>query len=176
MGRRMRTTSLKSIYLTEKELKQAISNWIKIECEDTELAAHLEENVCDMSWSQDGQEFIISPDGEFIDNKQSFKEFITSMDGEFVDRVRDNEEDKEQIMTKDNTSEQNNDHYVVKVQETESGELFVDLPQKLIDQLGWEVGDEVEWDETELWEEWGEHKGFTLSNKSKLFRDTEEEE
>ena len=154
----MRTTSLKSIYLTEKELKQAISNWIKIEHKDTELAAHLEENVCDMSWSQDGKEFIISPDGEV------------------VDRVRDNEKDKEQIMTKDDTSEQNNDRYVTKVQETPSGELFVELPQKLIDQLGWEVGDEVEWDETELWEEWGEHKGFTLSNKSKLFRDAEEEE
>ena len=154
----MRTTSLKSIYLTEKELKQAIASWIKIEHKDTELAIHLEENVCDMSWSQDGKEFIISPDGEV------------------VDRVRDNEKDKEQIMTKDDTSEQNNDLYVVKVQETESGELFVELPQKLIDQLGWEVGDEVEWDETELWEEWGEHKGFTLSNKSKLFRDAEEEE
>jgi hypothetical protein len=72
----MRTTSLKSIYLTEKELKQAISNWIKIEHKDTELAIHLEENVCDMAWSQDGKEFIISMDGEFIDNKQSFKEFI----------------------------------------------------------------------------------------------------
>ena len=152
----MRTTSLKSIYLTEKELKQAIANWIELEHKDTELAAHLEENVCDMSWSQDGKEFIISPDGEV------------------VDRVRDNEKDKEQIMTKDDTSEQNNDHYVVKVQEAESGELFVELPQKLIDQLGWEVGDEVEWEESEICEDWGEHKGFTLSNKSKLFRDDKE--
>jgi len=152
----MRTTSLKSIYLTEKELKQAISNWIKIEHKDTELAAHLEENVCDMSWSQDGKEFIISPDGEV------------------VDRVRDNEKDKEQIMTKDDTSEQNNDRYVTKVQEAPNGELFVELPQKLIDQLGWEVGDDVEWDEVEICEDWGEHKGITLSNKSKLFRDADE--
>ena len=72
--------------------------------------------------------------------------------------------------------EQNNDRYVVKVQETPSGELFVELPQKLIDQLGWGVGDDVEWDELEIWEEWGEHKGFTLSNKSKLIRDAEEED
>ena len=74
----MRTTSLKSIYLTEKELKQAIANWIELEHKDTELAIHLEENVCDMSWSQDGKAFIISPDGEV------------------VDRVRNNEKDKEQ--------------------------------------------------------------------------------
>ena len=63
----MKVTSLKSIYLTEIELKQAIASWIKIEHKDTELAAHLEENVCDMSWSQDGKEFIISPDGEVVD-------------------------------------------------------------------------------------------------------------
>ena len=149
----MKTTSLKSIYLTEKELKQAISNWIKIEHKDTELAIHLEENVCDMSWSQDGKEFIISPDGEV------------------VDRVRDNEKDKERIMTKDDTSEQNNDRYVTKVQEAPSGELFVELPQKPIDQFGWECGDEVKWEESEICEDWGEHKGFALSNKSKLFRD-----
>jgi len=60
--------------------------------------------------------------------------------------------------------EQNNNHYVTKVQELPSGELFVALPQKLIDQLGWEVGDEVEWDESEICE----HKGLMLGNKSKL--------
>ena len=82
--------------------------------------------------------------------------------------------DEEQIMTKDDVSEQNNDRYVTKVQETPSGELFVELPQKLIDQLGWEAGDEVEWEEAEICEDWGEHKGFSLSNKSKLFRDADE--
>ena len=75
------------------------------------------------------------------------------------------------IMTKDDTSEQNNDCYVTKVQEAPNGELFVELPRKLIDQLGWECGDEVKWEESEICEDWGEHKGFTLSNKSKLFRD-----
>ena len=74
-------------------------------------------------------------------------------------------------MTKDNAGEQNNDRYVVKVQETPDGELFVELPQELIDQLGWEVGDEVKWEEPEVCEDWGERKGLILSNKSKLFRD-----
>jgi hypothetical protein len=51
------------------------------------------------------------------------------------------------------------------------GELCIRLPDELIDQLGWEVDDDVEWEESEICEDWGEHKGFTLSNKSKLFRD-----
>ena len=139
----MRTTSLKSIYLTEKELKQALASWIE-EHRDAELAVHLKENECDMSWSQDGKEFIISMDNEFIDN---------------VGR---------------DSCEQNSDHYVAKVKEMPSGELFVELPQKLIDQLGWEVGDDVEWGETEICEDWGEHLGITLSNKSKLLRDADE--
>ena len=36
-------------------------------------------------------------------------------------------------MTKDDANVHNNDHYVTKVQETPNGELFVELPQKLID-------------------------------------------
>ena len=66
-------------------------------------------------------------------------------------------------------SEQNNDYYVTKVQEMPSGELFIELPQKLIDQLDWKVGDEVEWGETRL--------AFilTLSNQSKKFRDAIDE-
>ena len=63
----MRTTSLKTIYITEKELKQALANWIELEHRDTELAVHLEENECDMSWSQGGKEFAISMDGEFVE-------------------------------------------------------------------------------------------------------------
>ena len=74
-------------------------------------------------------------------------------------------------MTKDDASVHNNDRYVTKVQELPSGELFVELPQELIDQLNWEVGDEVKWNEVEICEDWGEHKGITLSNKSKLLRD-----
>ena len=64
----MRITSLKTIYITEKELKQALANWIELEHKDTKLAVHLEENESDMSWDQDGKEFVISMDNEFIDN------------------------------------------------------------------------------------------------------------
>jgi len=81
---------------------------------------------------------------------------------------------RNKTMTKDDANEQNNDNYVTKVQQMPNGELLVELPQKLIDQLGWEAGDEVEWEEAEICEDWGEHKGFSLSNKSKLFRDADE--
>ena len=63
----MKITSLKSIYLTENELKQAIADWIELEHKDTELAVHLKEYACEMVWSQDGKEFIISMDGEFVE-------------------------------------------------------------------------------------------------------------
>jgi len=78
---------------------------------------------------------------------------------------------RNKTMTKDDANEQNNDNYVTKVQQMPNGELLVELPQKLIDQLGWECGDEVEWDKSDICEDWGEHKGLILSNKSKLFRD-----
>jgi hypothetical protein len=47
------------------------------------------------------------------------------------------------------------------------GELCIRLPDELIEQLGWEIGDEIEWGEAEIREDWGEHKGFTLSNLTK---------
>ena len=85
-------------------------------------------------------------------------------------------------MAKDDTSEQNNDQkkWIIKVEHLDDtdpdrgvGELCVRLPDELIEQLGWEIGDEVEWEETEICEEWGEAKGFTLSNRSKQLRDAD---
>jgi len=62
----MRTTSLKTIYLAVDELKQALVEYI--EKADPNLAQHLYDNECDMVWSQDAKEFIISMDGEFAEN------------------------------------------------------------------------------------------------------------
>ena len=66
----MRTTSLKSIYLSQKELKVAISDFITHRSGRSDLAYHLDENACEMNWASDGEEFIISIDGE-IKDKQS---------------------------------------------------------------------------------------------------------
>ena len=36
--------------------------------------------------------------------------------------------------------------YVVEVQENENGELFIEFPDELIDELGWKEGDILNWD------------------------------
>ena len=86
-------------------------------------------------------------------------------------------------MTKDKPSEQNIDQkkWVVKIEHLDAidpdrgvGELCIRFPDELVEQLGWEIGDEIEWEETEICEDWGEHKGLTLGNKSKLFRGADE--
>ena len=63
----MKTTSLKTIYLTADELKQAIVEYLAKEHE--ELAQHLYDNECDMVWGQDGKEFLVSIDGEVEDKE-----------------------------------------------------------------------------------------------------------
>ena len=66
----MRTTSLKTIYLTIPELKEAIARYIhdekrKIVSED--LWVHLMNNEWSMDWASEGEEFAISIDGEIKD-------------------------------------------------------------------------------------------------------------
>jgi bifunctional DNA-binding transcriptional regulator/antitoxin component of YhaV-PrlF toxin-antitoxin module len=36
--------------------------------------------------------------------------------------------------------------YTVEVQENEQGELFIEFPDELIDELGWKEGDILNWD------------------------------
>ena len=62
----MRTTSLKSIYLKQHELKEAIIQHL-FQCGHKELAEHLNMNECEMAWSQSGKEFIVGIDGEVED-------------------------------------------------------------------------------------------------------------
>ena len=64
---KMKTTSLKTIYLTADELKQAIVEYLAKEHE--ELAQHLYDNECEMVWGQDGKEFLVSIDGEIDDDE-----------------------------------------------------------------------------------------------------------
>jgi len=56
----MKTTSLKTIYLEEHELKQAIVEYLEKEHKD--LAQHLYDNECEMVWKS--EYFVISIDGE----------------------------------------------------------------------------------------------------------------
>ena len=67
----MRTTSLKSIYLSRKELKVAISDFLTHRSGRSDLAFHLNENACEMDWASDGEELVISVDGEISDEQKS---------------------------------------------------------------------------------------------------------
>lgn len=36
--------------------------------------------------------------------------------------------------------------YIIEIQEAESGDLFIELPDELIDELSWQEGDVLNWD------------------------------
>ena len=36
--------------------------------------------------------------------------------------------------------------YIIEIQENNSGDLFIELPEELIDELGWQEGDILNWD------------------------------
>ena len=57
--------------------------------------------------------------------------------------------------------------YRVEVQEHEEGYVFIELPPELLEQLGWEVGDDLVWEETELCDDNGEVQGLALSRPIK---------
>ena len=60
----MKTTSLKTIYLSKDELKNAISDFIAKS--DKALAAHVRANKCNMNWHQNS-DFMIQIDNEVQD-------------------------------------------------------------------------------------------------------------
>tara|TARA_R110000868_G_scaffold62991_1_gene190003 strand:- start:613 stop:798 length:186 start_codon:yes stop_codon:yes gene_type:complete len=37
-------------------------------------------------------------------------------------------------------------NYIVEVQESDQGELFIEFPDELIDEFGWQEGDILNWD------------------------------
>ena len=70
----MKETSLKTVYLTEEELKAAIIAYLNSRGRQ-DLARHLIEHECEMVWSQrvfgkKEQEFIIAMVDEFEENKK----------------------------------------------------------------------------------------------------------
>jgi len=60
-----------------------------------------------------------------------------------------------------------NKFYRVEVQEADDGSVFMELPPELLEKLGWEVGHELLWEETELCDDDGEAQGLVLSRPEK---------
>ena len=53
--------------------------------------------------------------------------------------------------------------YTVEIElDPKTGEMIVPFPQQLIDQMGWNVGDQLIWEQTLICEHHGEFTGFTL--------------
>lgn len=44
----------------------------------------------------------------------------------------------------------------------ETGDLVINLPKELCDQVGWKIGDDLIWQETTVCEDHGEYKGFSI--------------
>jgi len=67
----MKVKSIKSIYLSEKELKQAIYDWLHAHGR-LDLAKHLENNLCEFEWTQqDGGVYLaVDMDGTFEENEE----------------------------------------------------------------------------------------------------------
>jgi hypothetical protein len=67
----MKVKSIKSIYLTEKELKEAIFEWLMGHSRYS-LAKHLKDNGCEFEWTQqdDGVYLAVDMDGTFEENEE----------------------------------------------------------------------------------------------------------
>ncbi len=72
----MKTTSLKTVYLTEDELKIAIAEFVDKRGK-TKISDHLLNNDCYMMWAEDNSYFVINIDGE-IDDPDSKEEIIVN--------------------------------------------------------------------------------------------------
>jgi hypothetical protein len=57
--------------------------------------------------------------------------------------------------------------FTLELQENDAGEVYIQFPDELILLLGWELDDDIEFEETD-------NAGFTLKNVTKQFRDAEE--
>lgn len=68
----MKVKSIKTIYLSEGELKEAIYNWL-LSRDRHDLATHLKDNLCTFDWSFEEQKtyLAVDMDGTFDEEKKS---------------------------------------------------------------------------------------------------------
>jgi hypothetical protein len=57
--------------------------------------------------------------------------------------------------------------YIVEIElDPKTGEMILPLPTKLVDAVGWNVGDQLIWEETTILEDDGEYEGFSIKRQS----------
>jgi hypothetical protein len=53
--------------------------------------------------------------------------------------------------------------YTVEIElDSNTGEMILPFPQELINQMGWNVGDQLIWEQTTFLEDHGEYEGFAI--------------
>ena len=53
--------------------------------------------------------------------------------------------------------------YIVEVErDPKTGEMILPFPKELVDAMGWNVGDQLIWEETTILEDDGEYEGFLI--------------
>jgi hypothetical protein len=53
--------------------------------------------------------------------------------------------------------------YTVKIErDPKTGEMILPFPKELVDAMGWNVGDQLKWEETTFLEDSGEYHGFAI--------------
>jgi len=166
----MRTTSLKSIYLEHHELKEAIIQHL-FQCGHKELAEHLNISDYETDWTQDGKELIIAIDGEFPETEDI--RLQTSGDSLLEARKKEYalEEDGENDESSDKIIHTNEPIKPIKtwtavLKEAPGIGIYIELPPELLGVLGWTEGTLVQWEETEVCGNTGEHKGLILEKVS----------
>jgi hypothetical protein len=67
----MKVKSIKSVYISGDELKEAISNWIMERSGMKDLSLHMIANPCEFDWSEqtDGLYLVVDIDGSFEENE-----------------------------------------------------------------------------------------------------------
>jgi len=57
--------------------------------------------------------------------------------------------------------------YIVEIElDPKTGEMILPLPTRLVDAVGWNVGDQLIWEQTTILEDDGEYEGFSIRRQS----------
>ena len=57
--------------------------------------------------------------------------------------------------------------YTVEIElDKKTGEMILPFPKVLVDAVGWDVGDQLIWEETTILEDDGEYEGFAIRRQS----------
>jgi len=57
--------------------------------------------------------------------------------------------------------------YTIEIElDPKSGEMILPFPKELVDAMGWNVGDQLIWEETMILEDDGEYEGFAIRRQS----------